>query len=103
MVVWKFPDPSSSNICHGNLRCIAIHTTTPATKSSAARLQIRKHLSQRCLRPQQNPVRASAGEVATESAAVVATARQACPLHVALERVIATSSGNVVACWQVLY
>ena len=49
----------------------------------------------------QNPVRASAGEVAAEAAAVVLTSRQSCPLHVALERVIATSSGNVVACWQV--
>jgi hypothetical protein len=29
------------------------------------------------------------------------TAASVCPLHVALERVITTSSGNVVACWQV--
>lgn len=25
-----------------------------------------------------------------------------CPMHVALERVVATSSGNIVACWQLV-
>lgn len=50
----------------------------------------------------QNPVAATAEEVAAEVAAVRAAARTACPLQVALERVVVTSGGTIMAAWQVL-
>ena len=50
----------------------------------------------------QHPVEASSAEVATEVAAVRQAALPLCPLEVVLERVIATPTGNVLACWQVL-
>ena len=50
----------------------------------------------------QHPVIATTEETALEAAAVKAAAAAFCPMHVALERVIATSSGNIVACWQVV-
>jgi len=49
-----------------------------------------------------NPVAATAEEVAAEVAAVRAAARTACPLQVALERVVVTSGGTIMAAWQVV-
>eukprot|EP00887_Chlorella_sp_A99_P006394 scaffold3.g6394.t1 len=48
-----------------------------------------------------DPVPASAAEVAAEARAIAEVARAACPLRVVLERVVATSTGAVLACWQV--
>ena len=39
--------------------------------------------------------------MAQEVGSVQAAAQQLCPLHIVLERVVATSSGNILACWQV--
>lgn len=50
----------------------------------------------------QDPVAATATEVAGEVDAVAAVAGAACPLRVALERVVVTSGGAVMAAWQVL-
>lgn len=49
-----------------------------------------------------DPVPAGAGEVAAEAAAIAEVGRRACPLHVVLERVVATAGGTVLACWQVV-
>ena len=43
---------------------------------------------------------ASATEVDAEAAAIGAVGRGICPLHVVLERVVATAGGTVMACWQ---
>lgn len=48
------------------------------------------------------PVPATAEEVAEEAAAVARVAVATCPMRVALERVVATAGGVLVACWQVL-
>ena len=45
---------------------------------------------------------ASSAEVATEVKAVERSAVHLCPIEVVLERVIATPTGNVLACWQIL-
>ncbi|BDA45523.1 hypothetical protein COCOBI_07-3100 [Coccomyxa sp. Obi] len=50
----------------------------------------------------QFPVEASSAEVATELKAVERSAVHLCPIEVVLERVIATPTGNVLACWQIL-
>ncbi len=50
----------------------------------------------------QFPVEASSAEVATEVKAVERSAVHLCPIEVVLERVIATPTGNVLACWQIL-
>ena len=50
----------------------------------------------------QDPVAATAMEVAPEADAVAAVAGAACPLAVVLERVVVTSGGAVMAAWQVL-
>ena len=50
----------------------------------------------------QHPVEASSAEVAAEVAAVRRAATPLCVLEVALDRVIASPTGNVLACWQVL-
>ena len=50
----------------------------------------------------QDPRTASPEEVEAEAQAVAEVARLACPLRVVLERVVATSSGAVVACWQIV-
>jgi hypothetical protein len=47
-------------------------------------------------------VEASTAEVAAEVAAVERSARELCPVEVVLESIIATPTGNVLACWQVL-
>jgi hypothetical protein len=52
-------------------------------------------------RPAQAPQQASAAEVAAEVSAVRRAAAAACPIRAVLERVVATSSGVLVACWQV--
>ncbi|KAL4419230.1 hypothetical protein ABPG77_010672 [Micractinium sp. CCAP 211/92] len=49
-----------------------------------------------------DPVPASAAEVDSEEVAIRAVGVQACPLHVVLERVVATPAGTVVACWQIV-
>jgi hypothetical protein len=48
----------------------------------------------------QDPVAASAAEVDAEAAAIGAVGRGICPLHVVLERAVATAGGTVMACWQ---
>lgn len=48
-----------------------------------------------------HPVPADAAAVASEAEAVGRVAAAACPLHIVLERVVATSSGAVLALWQV--
>jgi hypothetical protein len=48
-----------------------------------------------------DPIEATAEEVDEEAAAVLAVARSTCPLRVALERIVATPGGGVLACWQV--
>lgn len=50
----------------------------------------------------QYPVEASSAEVATEVKAVERSAVHLCPIEVVLERIIATPTGNVLACWQIL-
>ena len=45
---------------------------------------------------------ATAAEVDLEAAAVAQVGAGACPLHVVLECVVATSGGTVLACWQVV-
>lgn len=50
----------------------------------------------------QHPVPLTQAEVIQEVAAVQRAGRQLCPLHIALERIVATSSGNILACWQVV-
>ena len=49
----------------------------------------------------QHPVLSSQDEVLAEVAAVQLAGNQLCPLRIALERVVATSTGNILACWQV--
>ena len=44
----------------------------------------------------------SHAEMLAEVAQVRGAARMLCPLQVVLERVVATPSGNIVACWQVV-
>ncbi|EIE20274.1 hypothetical protein COCSUDRAFT_67560 [Coccomyxa subellipsoidea C-169] len=48
------------------------------------------------------PVEASSAEVETEVKAVERSAVHLCPIEVVLERVIATPTGNILACWQIL-
>ena len=43
---------------------------------------------------------ASAAEVDAEAAAIGAVGWGICPLHIVLERVVATAGGTVMACWQ---
>ena len=50
----------------------------------------------------QHPVVSSQAEVLAEVAAVQMAGSQLCPLRIALERIVATSSGNILACWQVI-
>ncbi len=50
----------------------------------------------------QFPVEASSAEVETEVKAVERSAVHLCPIEVVLERVIATPTGNILACWQIL-
>jgi hypothetical protein len=49
----------------------------------------------------QAPVPATASEVEVESEAIRGVASQTCPIAAVLDRVILTSSGVLVACWQV--
>jgi hypothetical protein len=49
----------------------------------------------------QNPVAATKEDELAEAAAVRSVALSSCPIHAVLERVVATSSGNILACWQV--
>ncbi|KAK9830057.1 hypothetical protein WJX72_009459 [[Myrmecia] bisecta] len=49
----------------------------------------------------QRPVPASPGEISLEVDAVSAVGSTLCPISIVLERVVVTSSGNVLACWQV--
>lgn len=49
-----------------------------------------------------NPVRATSAEVEEEAVAVASLAARTCPIQAILDRIILTSSGVVVACWQVL-
>jgi len=48
------------------------------------------------------PVTASAAEVEAEAAAIAGVAAAACPVRATIERLLLTSSGVVVACWQAL-
>ncbi|KAL4422361.1 hypothetical protein ABPG75_008558 [Micractinium tetrahymenae] len=48
------------------------------------------------------PVPASGADVDSEELAIREVGTQSCPLHVVLERVVATPAGAVVACWQVV-
>lgn len=57
---------------------------------------------QTCFGGAQFPVEASSAEVAIEEVAVERAAAHLCPLEVVLERVVATPTGNILACWQVL-
>ena len=50
----------------------------------------------------QHPVPGSQADIMNEVEAVRAAGSQLCPLHIALERIVATSSGNILACWQVV-
>lgn len=44
---------------------------------------------------------ASQREVLLEAEAITSVAARSCPLHAVLERIVATPSGTVLACWQV--
>ncbi|KAI4336009.1 hypothetical protein L6164_014588 [Bauhinia variegata] len=48
-----------------------------------------------------SPIPASKQEVEAEAAAVQAVARTLCPLNIVLDRVILTSTGVLLGCWQV--
>eukprot|EP00884_Botryococcus_braunii_P018259 jgi/Botrbrau1/5116/Bobra.0128s0024.1 len=50
----------------------------------------------------QDPVVASSEDVQEEVRAISAAAANVCPLRIAIERVVVTPTGNVLACWQVL-
>jgi hypothetical protein len=68
--------------------------------TSEARLNIyRCYSTSRVL---QYPVQADEEEQAAEAAAVMHTAAALCPMRIALERVVISPSGVVMACWQVL-
>lgn len=58
------------------------------------------HLLMSCV-PAQSPVPATADKVREEIAAVQDVAGQSCPIRAVLDRVVITSTGVVVACWQV--
>lgn len=83
------PTPMLSPTCYALMH---LHHPVPSTAKP----------SSRNLTHMQNPVRATADEAAAEAAAVGAAAAAICPMHVVLERVVATSSGNIVACWQLV-
>lgn len=50
----------------------------------------------------QEPVSATAEEVDSEASAVEEVARTSCPLRIRLERVVLTSTGVLLGCWQVI-
>ena len=49
----------------------------------------------------QDPVRAAPRDVDMEEYLIKDVGHKACPLHLTLERIVATPSGTVLACWQV--
>lgn len=49
----------------------------------------------------QDPVPADQQQVAAEAAAVAGVASRTCPVQAVLDRLVITSTGMVVACWQV--
>jgi hypothetical protein len=49
----------------------------------------------------QDPVRATPRDVDMEELYIKDVGHKSCPLHLALERVVVTPSGTVLACWQV--
>jgi hypothetical protein len=51
--------------------------------------------------PLQDPVFANPQEVNLEEYQIQDVGHKTCPLHLVLERIVATPSGTVLACWQV--
>ncbi|EFN53062.1 hypothetical protein CHLNCDRAFT_54034 [Chlorella variabilis] len=49
-----------------------------------------------------DPVRAAPRDVDMEEYLIKDVGHKACPLHLTLERIVATPSGTVLACWQIM-
>lgn len=50
----------------------------------------------------QDPVHAEPEQVDSEETSIQGVGRRACPLQLALERIVATPGGTVIACWQIV-
>lgn len=49
----------------------------------------------------QDPIQANQEQVQAEAAAVAGVAGSSCPVQAVLDRLVITSTGVIVACWQV--